>query len=64
MKYKKGDTFYMKSNYYSFFENERITIVNVRKCGKKTYVDISNINNEMIKNVSVKRLRKRPRKTL
>lgn len=59
--YNIGESYYLKRNYRTLSENERVEIVGRRKIGKDTIVDVADINNKVTRNVSVKKLRKRPR---
>lgn len=60
-KYRVGDRWYMKRDYKNLQENEGVTIVNVYKKGRKTILDVQDINNVIITGVSFRKLRKRPR---
>lgn len=59
-KYVVNDQWYMKRAFKNLQENEKITIVNVYKRGRKTFVDGTDINQVVVNNISVKMLRKRP----
>lgn len=60
-KYEIGTYWVMKVAFKSLMVNEKVKIVNVDKRGRKTIVDVEDINAQIIKGVSVKKLRKRAR---
>ena len=61
IKYKGGQHYYMKHNRGGLHENDEVIVVNAYKRGKKTYVDVKDIHNNVCKGISVIHLRKRRR---
>lgn len=61
MKYTINQCHYIKKDGKGLCQDEMVVIVSVRKKGRKTYVDVQRITGAIVNDVSVKRLRKRPR---
>lgn len=61
MKYNCGDTMYTKKRIGLIPENAKVELNKVKKNGRKTYVEIEDINGNIVENVSVKKLRKKRR---
>ena len=59
MKYKVGGHYFMKKNLGGFRKDEEVVVTRVSKKGKKTYVDVVDINGRVHRDVSVIYLRKR-----
>ena len=60
MKYNIGEMYYLRKAYGILRKNDRIEIIFRRKIGKKTYLDVRDINNTRINRVPSNILRKRP----
>ena len=52
--------YYLRKDYGILRKNDRIEIIFRRKIGKKTYLDVRDINNTRINRVPSNILRKRP----
>lgn len=59
MKYKVGGHYFMKKNLGGLKKEDEVVVKRVSKQGKKTYVDVVDINNKSYRALSVIYLRKR-----
>ena len=61
MKYIIGEFYYLRKDHKPLQRNERVEIVGRKKVGKRTYVDVKNIDNIVVKGISSGELNARPR---